>query len=142
MRKLENRLKDIRISRKMTQPKLAELLGCSKAQVAKLEDSDRRLSDVWIEKCCHALDCSPNELFGYQDIRVVSDNPNPINRDLLELCGEVLRELEGEGVVSLKENELWEAVIDLYEIAQKIKHENGQVSQVKLAAKWMQKNAQ
>ena len=62
---MKNCLRDIREDRKLSRQNLADKIKSSLAQITKLETSERRLSDVWIEKLCTALECTPNDLLGY-----------------------------------------------------------------------------
>jgi len=65
---MENRLKKIRQSRKLSQEKLAQMIGTTNQQIGKLERGDRRLSDRWIYPLAEALGVAPSDLL---------ENPEP-----------------------------------------------------------------
>lgn len=71
---MENRIKELRKQKKLTQEKLAELIGTSKGMVSMLESGERRLNTDWIEKLCGVFSVRPSELFksklDYQEIIV------------------------------------------------------------------------
>lgn len=60
--KLKNRLQSLRMDRGLSQEALAELVGTNKGQISKLERSERRLSNTWLERLAAALQCHPLEL--------------------------------------------------------------------------------
>lgn len=75
---MENRLKEIRKERGMSQEVLAERVGAVKSQISKLEKGVMRLNDKWIERLSGALHCTPAELFSQtseQMIPVIGDVP-------------------------------------------------------------------
>lgn len=61
---MKNRIKELRLSKGLTQEKLAELLGTSKGMVSMLEVGDRRLNTDWVEKLTIIFDCNPSEIWG------------------------------------------------------------------------------
>jgi transcriptional regulator with XRE-family HTH domain len=63
---MKNRIRELREERGLSQQQLAELLvpPTSKTQISKLELSQRRLSDAWLQRLGRALACHPAELFG------------------------------------------------------------------------------
>ena len=139
-KKLDNKLKEIREKRGLTQKELADLVEASKPHIAKLEDSDRRLSDVWIEKFCNVLNCTPNDLFGITDLTVASDNPNPISIDeeVYTLAKEVTLETMQDQGITFSEDELLDQVMRAYKIGLELKAENsGDVKPSKLAVRWI-----
>jgi len=140
---LENCLRKIREDRKLSRQKLADMIESSLAQITKLETSERRLSDVWIEKLCDALKCTPNDLLGYTEhLKLIADNPSPISidREMLAMSGDIIRELLDEGAIDLDEAAYWDAVIELYGHAVAIKQESGKVTSAGLAARWVKQN--
>jgi len=60
---MENRIKDLRNSRRITQEKLAELLSTSKGMISMLESGERRLNTDWIKKLCEVFSVRPSEIF-------------------------------------------------------------------------------
>ena len=59
---MKNRIKELREAAKLSQPALADLVGCGKSQIVKLERGERRLTVDWMERISKALDVSPAEL--------------------------------------------------------------------------------
>lgn len=58
----DNRIREIRIDRGLSQQALADAVGTSKTQISKLEKSQRRLTDEWMRRLARALECHPAEL--------------------------------------------------------------------------------
>lgn len=54
MMRMENNLREIRKSHKISLEKLAEAAGTSQQQLGRLEKGERRLSDHWIERIVNA----------------------------------------------------------------------------------------
>lgn len=67
IQRMENRIKELRADRGLSQQQLADRCRppTSKAQISKLEKSQRALGDEWARKLAAALDCHWTEL--YQD---------------------------------------------------------------------------
>lgn len=59
---MENRIKEIRKLRKMTQQELADKLGISQAHIARIEKNERGLDIDVLPLFAKALDCEPWEL--------------------------------------------------------------------------------
>lgn len=55
----QNNLKILRKRAGLTQTQLGKRVGLSTAQINKLEDGSRRLSDVWLGKLAEALEVNP-----------------------------------------------------------------------------------
>lgn len=78
-----NRIKELRRQKKLTQDRLAEIVGCSKQQIVKLERGERGLSQRWMEKIAGALGVGAHMLL-----------PMPANLDVMVttrviVCGAV-----------------------------------------------------
>jgi repressor LexA len=58
-----NRIKELRLAAKLSQPALAALSGTTKNQIVKLESGARRLSDHWAQRLAPHLGVQPYELF-------------------------------------------------------------------------------
>ncbi len=65
-----NHLRDWRIYRGLTQEKLAEEVGTTKAVISLLETEKRPLSSKWLRKFAGALDTTPG--------RILDVNPNEV----------------------------------------------------------------
>jgi phage repressor protein C with HTH and peptisase S24 domain len=61
-RRMKNRISEIRNARKISQDRLAELVGTGRSQIVKLERGERRLTVEWMERIARALQCEPAEL--------------------------------------------------------------------------------
>jgi len=59
---MENRIKEWRDRRKLTQEQLGQMVGSSGQQIYKLEKSQRSLRQYWLEKLALALQVEPHEL--------------------------------------------------------------------------------
>lgn len=57
-----NRLRSIRTAKKLSQQKLADLVGTSAPQINRLEKSRRKLTVEWLERIAPHLGCEPYEL--------------------------------------------------------------------------------
>lgn len=60
---MQNRIKELRSRKGLTQTQLATLAGTTKNQLVKLEGGSRRLSDHWAERLAVHLGVRPYELF-------------------------------------------------------------------------------
>jgi putative transcriptional regulator len=69
---MENRLKEIRKSRKITQEELGEMIGSTKMHIWRLERGDRQLTQKWLLKISKALNCSILDILPQSD----SNNQN------------------------------------------------------------------
>ena len=56
--KMQNHIRKIRERKGMTLESVAEALGCTKAQISKLERGHIRLNDEWLDKISYILCCS------------------------------------------------------------------------------------
>lgn len=74
---LPNRIRELRLERKFSLDKLAELVGCSKVQIYDLELGKRRLSTVWMSRIAPVLGVSEAEL--------LRDDQNPFRLSAREL---------------------------------------------------------
>lgn len=89
-----NHLKAWREYRRLTQERLAEAIGTTKAVISHLEVGERGLSDKWLRKLAPALGTSPGYLLDH--------DPNHLPTDILDIWlsipegerGQALRVLE------------------------------------------------
>ncbi|MFV1850147.1 MAG: helix-turn-helix domain-containing protein [Thalassospira sp.] len=65
-KKSGNNIAILREAKGMTQKELAEAIGTSPMQMSRLERGLRDLRPHWIRALCGALDCSPDQLLGYE----------------------------------------------------------------------------
>lgn len=65
MNTIRNRLKSVRTGRKpkITQQKLADMIGVERTAITKIETGEHKLTDDAAHKIAAALDCHPGELF-------------------------------------------------------------------------------
>ena len=59
---LENKIKDLRLARGMTQSALARRAETTAATIQRLETGMRKLTVDWIERLAGSLDCDPGEV--------------------------------------------------------------------------------
>ncbi|MBV1885587.1 MAG: helix-turn-helix domain-containing protein [Parvibaculaceae bacterium] len=62
MARLNNRIRQVRKSRGLTQTQLATLVGSTAATISRLETTDMTLSTRWVERLGVALDILPGDL--------------------------------------------------------------------------------
>lgn len=64
--KIPNRLKDLRVSRGLSQEQLAERLGTTHATISRMESLVQRLSDRWLRKLAVVLQATPGQILGVE----------------------------------------------------------------------------
>ena len=64
-----NRIKDLRVSRNMSQADLGAVLGCHGTTVSKLELEQRQLDPATIHALCDLFGCTADYLLGRSDIK-------------------------------------------------------------------------
>jgi transcriptional regulator with XRE-family HTH domain len=57
-----NRIRDLRLGAGLSQAELAELVGTTQAQIARLETGERRLTVEWMQRIARALSLRPSDL--------------------------------------------------------------------------------
>lgn len=65
--KLENRIREVRVAKGMTQEQLAVACGADKTQISRLENSANQLTQPWMHRLAKALACAPAELLPLSD---------------------------------------------------------------------------
>ena len=77
-----NRLNELRRARGLSQEGLAELLGCSKMQISRLENGKNDLTLTWMKRIAHVLGVEPADLLTEEDnpMRLRSDEKHLIER--------------------------------------------------------------
>lgn len=80
---MENRLKEIRKQRKITQEQLGEMVGATKMQIWRLERGDRQLTQKWLSRLSKALDCSIADILPKSDADIIKAKENEFS-DLSE----------------------------------------------------------
>lgn len=63
LRRMRNRIRELRESRGWTLEQLAERMECSLPQLQKMETGERRLNDKWVDILCNIFSCKPGELY-------------------------------------------------------------------------------
>lgn len=61
------KLKNIRISKGLSQREIGDILGVSQAAASRYELEQRKLNQDQIVKLCLELDVTPDELLGYKE---------------------------------------------------------------------------
>ena len=64
-----NRIRQLRIKKKMTQQEVGEALGVGNTAVSMYENEQRRLDDDLIRNLCKLFGCSADYLLGLTDYR-------------------------------------------------------------------------
>jgi transcriptional regulator with XRE-family HTH domain len=59
---MPNRIRELRVARKLTMATLADRVGTSEQQISRIERGHRRLTDDWMRRIATALDVHPFEL--------------------------------------------------------------------------------
>ena len=83
---MENRVKEHRTARGMTQTYLAEKMGVSGNQVSQIESGVRRLTDAWAVQFARALGCQPGDL-----MPIIDDGTVPLPETISSYELKVLR---------------------------------------------------
>lgn len=78
---MENRIKPIRESRRLSQTQLGEMVGTGRSTIAKLEAGERKLTQEWMERLSRALSCSMTDLLPIDGMLV----ENPDEQSLIEM---------------------------------------------------------
>ena len=74
---MKNRIKEIRISKKMTQEELADLVGVSQSTMVRIERGGA-IKGGMEERFAKALGCTIQELFGFSEYQPVSVKEIPV----------------------------------------------------------------
>ena len=72
--KLGNRLREIRISRGLTQEELAEKVNLSAKSLSQIEIGNNFVSALTLELLCRALDVEASVLFNFKEYEEVSES--------------------------------------------------------------------
>jgi transcriptional regulator with XRE-family HTH domain len=59
---MANRIRDMRLRAGLSQAELAEIVGTTQAQIARLETGERRLTLDWMQRIARALSLQPSAL--------------------------------------------------------------------------------
>ena len=81
--KLGKRIQEIRKSKKLTQEKLAEMVGLDTPNLSNIERGKRFVSSETLEKIIKALNVKEKELFDFEHIKTREELILEINRLLL-----------------------------------------------------------
>jgi transcriptional regulator with XRE-family HTH domain len=76
---MPNRIRPLRLARKLTLEQVAERIGTSVQQLSRLEKGERRLNEDWMRLIATALGVGPADLFA---------DSTPDNREAVELLEE------------------------------------------------------
>ena len=63
---MTNRIRQLRQARGLTLSAMAALVGTTGAQISRLEQGTRRLTDSWMIRCAKALQVDPVDLFPFE----------------------------------------------------------------------------
>lgn len=80
--KLGARIQEIRKSKKITQEKLAEMIGLDIPNISNIERGKRFVSATTLENIINALDTTPKELFNFDHIKSREELLKEINKIL------------------------------------------------------------
>ena len=75
----ENRIKEVRLSRHLTEEQLAELAETTQVQISRLENGRRRLTVEWLMRLSKALECAPEDLLGAITLASFNEEATPYN---------------------------------------------------------------
>lgn len=82
----DNRLKEIREARGITQEALATALGVSYSTIQKWEHGNRELSGKWLKELASFLDCSVDEILNITPTSFIQTNFNIAQMKALRVC--------------------------------------------------------
>lgn len=71
-----NRIKELRLERRLSGPKLADMLGISTQYLYDLERGERRLNDELIRKLVEIFGVSADEILGLDQSTIQDDQPD------------------------------------------------------------------
>lgn len=83
---MQNNIKSLRKSKKLTMQQLADLVGTTQQQIDRLEKGKRKLSAEWIEKLCNGLACEPLDLV---EFTISNDNPKKVQTASATIIGTI-----------------------------------------------------
>ncbi len=93
MKKLQNRIKEVRLKQGLSQKKLADLIGTSQQQIDLLEKSERKISIEWLEKLAKGLNADPISLLPEQwDNRQTGMVDKNLLEDIITAISDILSE--------------------------------------------------
>jgi transcriptional regulator with XRE-family HTH domain len=82
---MENRLKDLRLALDLTQEALADRVGTSPQQIARLERGERKLTHDWMQRLAPALGVDVPALISTGDVVLPKVGDQIQDREELEL---------------------------------------------------------
>ena len=82
--KLGKRIQEIRKSKKLTQEKLAEMIGIDTPNLSNIEGGKRFVSSDTLEKIIKSLNVKEKDLFDFEHIKSKNELINSINKILNE----------------------------------------------------------
>ncbi len=82
--KLGKRIQEIRKSKKLTQEKLAEMIGIDTPNLSNIERGKRFVSSDTLEKIIKSLNVKEKDLFDFEHIKSKNELINSINKILNE----------------------------------------------------------
>ncbi|GEM_PF-3168898 len=122
MENTQNRVKNLRKSRGLTQEQLAESVGKAKSQISKLENGSLQLTLGWIETLSKALGCAPAEI-------VSSASPIQLDRQIFLLARQqAMRAIRRQSWAKLSAEDEDLYIFELFRHAMAEKETDGEVS--------------
>jgi transcriptional regulator with XRE-family HTH domain len=88
---MSNRIAEIRRLRGLSQAKLAELVGTSQAEISRLENGERELTENWMRRLAHVLEVEPADLLASAIAEIRGDDVEPYFPDASAELAEPLR---------------------------------------------------
>ncbi len=82
--KLGKRIQEIRKSKKLTQEKLAEMIGLDTPNLSNIERGKRFVTSETLEKIITSLQVREKDLFDFEHIKTKQELLNSINKILLD----------------------------------------------------------
>ena len=85
-------IKEIRKKNKLTQKQLAEYLDVDQSLICRIEKGERTLNMALVEKICNLFNCTPEDVFGENDVSVFmkfSFKANKLQKEDLEAIAAV-----------------------------------------------------
>lgn len=120
---LKNRVCEWRTLRRLTQEQLAEKIGSSPGQIARIEGGTRDIDTEWMQRLAQALECHPLDLLPDNRERVVP--PGYINQEIFVDYAKKAANKLLKDIPTVTPQEFLDAIIKMYPAALKESKENG-----------------
>lgn len=131
------RLRDLRISKKLSQNQLASLVGTSNQQISFLENNERKLDLNWLERLCKALGVTVPDFFSSQPSSSATDAAGQLDKQAYTLAKSVLDDLIREESWELTFDEYADKLAEIYGLILDMQKENEHPQSTRVALRYL-----